>query len=72
MMGYLTCETVIAGTSAAEASSVKEIELREWCMLMMEILLGLEESSVADELWLEIIILQPVCLHAVHIYTTAK
>jgi hypothetical protein len=72
MMGYLTCETVIAGTSAADASSPKEIEEREECMFMMEVLLGFEESSAADGFWLERIILQPMRLHAVHLYTSAK
>lgn len=72
MMGYLTCETVIAGTSTADASSPKEVEEREECIFMVEVLLDFEESSAADEFWLERIILQPMRLHAVRLYTSAK
>jgi hypothetical protein len=49
MTAYLTCETVIAGTSAAVASNPREIELGEGCMFMMGVLLGFEESSAIHE-----------------------
>lgn len=49
MTGYLTCETVIAGTSVAAEIKPKEIDQ---CILTTEVLFGFEGSSTTDELWL--------------------
>ena len=70
MTGYLTCETVMAGTSAAAARSPKEIEQREGCVLEIEVSLGFEESSTIEELWLEKTYFK-ICLYMLHVHLPA-